>query len=450
MQAEARTIQDLGGEMCACVGIRREDKSEWERRVPIIPRDARQLQEEYGIEFWVQPSEIRVFAEEAYREAGGRIEEDISPCPVVLAVKEMPTDFFTVGHTYVFFAHVIKGQPHNMPMLQALLNNNCQLIDYEKVTDDKGRRLIFFGHHAGLAGMIDSLWALGRRLAWEGIPNPFTELEQTYKYDDLMQARGVLSRLGMHIAQRGLPESIAPLICGFAGYGNVFHGANEIIELLPVEEIRPDQVADVAHNSKARDVVFKVVFKEEHTVQPIVSGDKFELQDYYDHPEKYRSIFSSYLPHLTLLVNCVYWESKYPRLVTKRELRKLYGASEQPRLRVIGDISCDIEGAIEATLECTEPGDPIYVYDPFEDRISPGVEGRGPVILAVDILPSELPREASTYFSSVLKDYLPAIVRADYSVPFEDLDLPPEIKRAVIVHRGELAPEYSYLADYLR
>jgi alpha-aminoadipic semialdehyde synthase len=435
--------------MAARVGIRREDKSKWERRVPIIPSNARQLQEEHDMEIWVQPSTIRVFPDEAYLEAGCRVEEDISPCHVVMAVKEIRADFFVAGCTYVFFAHVIKGQPHNMPMLQALLDKGCQLIDYEKVTDKQGRRLIFFGHHAGLAGMIDSLWALGRRLSWEGIPNPFTELDQTYKYDDLEQARGAVQRLSRHIAQQGLPKSIAPLICGFAGYGNVFHGANEIIELLPVEEIRPDQVADVAHNSKARDVVYKVVFKEEHTVQPIAPGDTFELQDYYDHPEKYRSRFSTYLPHLTLLVNCVYWEEKYPRLVTRQELRKLYSASEQPRLRVIGDISCDIEGAIEATVECTEPGDPIYVYDPLQDRITPGVEGHGPVILAVAILPSELPREASTYFSGVLMDYLPAIAQADYSVPFEKLDLPPEIKRAIIVHRGELAPGYRYLAHHL-
>jgi len=184
-------------------------------------------------------------------------------------------------------------------------------------------------------------------------------------------------------------------------------------------------------------------------VEPISPEDEFELQDYYDHPEKYRGKFNTYLPHLSVLVNCTYWETKYPRLVTKADLRQLYAKGE-PRLHVIGDISCDVEGAIEGTVKCTEPGEPVFVYDPFEDRAIDGVEGRGPVIMAVDILPSELPRDASEYFSGVLMDYVTAIAQADYAVPFEELALPPEIKRAVIVYQGKLTPDYGYLEQYVR
>jgi alpha-aminoadipic semialdehyde synthase len=153
---------------------------------------------------------------------------------------------------------------------------------------------------------------------------------------------------------------------------------------------------------------------------------------------------------LNIVVNCTYWEAKYPRLVTKADLRQLYSGEEPPRLQVIGDISCDIEGAIEGTIKSTEPGDPVYVYDPFNDRATDGVEGEGPVIMAVDILPSELPRDASAYFSGVLMDYVPAIAQADYSAPFEELALPPEIKRAVIVYQGELTPDYRYIEQYLK
>ena len=437
--------------MHARIGIRREDKSVWERRVPIIPEHARRLQDEHGVEVWVQPSDIRVFRDEEFVRAGVRVEEDLSACPVVFAVKEMPADFFARGHTYVFFAHVIKGQPYNMAMLQRMLDLGCTLIDYEKVTDERGRRLIFFGRHAGLAGMIDTLWALGQRLEWQGIPNPFTDLRQTRHYDSLVAAKAAVSAVGERIAQEGLSEQITPFICGFAGYGNVFRGANEIVELLPVQEIAPHEVAAVARSADyARDVVYKVVFKEEHTVEPVSPENEFELQDYYDHPEKYRPRFDAYLPHLAVLVNCTYWEARYPRLVTKADLKELYGGKEPPRLQVIGDVSCDIEGAIEGTVKCTEPGAPVFVYDPFEDRAIDGVEGRGPVIMAVDILPSELPRDASEYFSTVLMDYVPAIAQADYAVPFEELALPPEIKRAVIVYRGELAPDYRYLEQYVR
>jgi alanine dehydrogenase len=435
--------------MKACIGIRREDKSRWERRVPVTPEDARELQEEHGIEVWVQPSPIRVFSAEEFTQAGAVVQEDLSPCPVIFAVKEMPLDFFEPGKTYVFFAHVIKGQPYNMPMLKKMLDLGCNLIDYEKVTDEKGRRLIFFGRHAGIAGMVDTLWALGQRLDWEGIPNPFSQLRHTYEYKDLMEAKEAISGMGEKIKTEGLPDSVTPLICGIAGYGNVARGVWELLDLLPIEEIEPKEVASLVEGSEyASNVIYKVVFKEEHTVEPISPEDRFELQDFYDHPEKYRGKFESYVPYLTLIVNCIYWEEKYPRLVTKKVLKQLYGAGK-PHLRVIGDISCDIEGAIECTVRSTEPDEPVFTYNPFTGEATSGYEGEGPVVMAVDILPSELPRDASVDFSGVLKEFIPAIAKADFSVPFEQLELPPEIKRAVIAYHGELTPDYRYIEEFL-
>jgi alpha-aminoadipic semialdehyde synthase len=118
-------------------------------------------------------------------------------------------------------------------------------------------------------------------------------------------------------------------------------------------------------------------------------------------------------------------------------------------LRVIGDISCDIEGAIEATVRSTDAGNPVFVYDPATGQDTDGWAGRGIVILAIDNLPGQLPRESSTTFSHTLKPLIPAIVRADYTVPFEELDLPPLIKDAVIAHRGELTPDYKYIEKFL-
>jgi saccharopine dehydrogenase (NAD+, L-lysine-forming) len=443
-------IRQGGQDMKRCIGIRREDKSRWERRVPVTPEDARKLREEHDIEVWVQPSPIRVFSEEEFTQAGAIVQEDLSPCPVIFAVKEMPLDFFEPGKTYIFFAHVIKGQPYNMPMLKKMLDLGCNLIDYEKVTDEKGRRLIFFGRHAGIAGMIETFWALGKRLDWEGIPNPFSQLRQTYEYKDFAEAKEAVSKLGGKIKTEGLPEAVTPLICGVAGYGNVARGVWEILDLLPVEEIEPEDVAPLVEGSDyAANAIYKVVFKEEHTVEPISPDHQFELQDFYDHPEKYRGKFESYVPYLTLIVNCVYWEEKYPRLVTKDYLKRLYSQQKQPRLRVIGDISCDIEGAIECTVRSTEPDEPVFVYNPFTGEATDGYEGEGPVVMAVDILPSELPRDASVDFSGVLQEFIPAIAKADFSVPFEQLELPPEIKRAVIAYHGELTPDYRYIEEFL-
>ncbi|KPJ48574.1 MAG: hypothetical protein AMJ41_04660 [candidate division Zixibacteria bacterium DG_27] len=432
------------------IGIRGEDINRWERRVPLVPEHVKELKGKYSVETLLEPSRIRVFTDEDYTNAGAKIQKDLSPCSTVFGIKEMPLDVFKKGTTYVFFAHVIKGQAHNMPMLRRILEVRANLIDYEKIVDKRERRLIFFGKYAGLAGMIDTLWALGKRLQWEKIPNPFRKVRQAYRYETLQEAEEAIEVVGSKIKADGLPDSLVPFVCGFAGYGHVSRGAQEIFSLLPTQEITPQELLAFGKQSKhSKNRVYKVVFKEEHMVEPIYPRHSFELQDYYDHPEKYRSKFSSYVPHLTVLMNCIYWEKRYPRLITKKYLKRLFVPGARPSLRVIGDISCDIGGAIECTLKATDPGNPIYVYDPLKDNIADGYQGRGPVILAVYNLPCELPRESSAYFSNVLKKYVPEMARADYAVPFDRLKLPESIKNGVIVYQGELTPAYRYIEKFL-
>lgn len=431
------------------VGIRREDMYAWERRVPLVPQDAHDLVKEHTLEIVAQSSDKRVFTASDYERSGIEVVENLTSCPVIFGIKEVPIPILEPEKTYVFFSHTIKGQPYNMPMLQKILDLSCTLIDYEKITDEKGRRLIFFGNFAGLAGMIDTLWTLGRRLASEGIDNPFTQVKRAFDYPDLETAKDELKKIGERIATDGLPEQITPLVVGFAGYGNVSRGAQEILGLLPVEEISPRDLPMLkGSHPRARNAIFKIVFKEQDMAEPLDSAHAFDLQEYYAHPEKFRGIFDRHLPYLDVLMNCIYWEPRYPRLLSKEQAREMYGAT-QPRLKVIGDITCDIEGAIECTVKATEPNNPVFVYDPATDRALDGVEGNGPVIMSVEILPTELPRESSTYFSNVLKDYVRAIASAHYNGSFADLDLPPEIKRAVIVHRGELTPDYRYIEQYL-
>jgi alpha-aminoadipic semialdehyde synthase len=184
-------------------------------------------------------------------------------------------------------------------------------------------------------------------------------------------------------------------------------------------------------------------------VRPLSPDDGFELRDYYANPERFESIFETYLPHLTVLVNCIYWDARYPRLVTKDWVHKAWNKDSKPKLKVIGDISCDIEGSIECTTRATEPGDPVYTYLAGDGRVASGWEGEGPVIMAVDTLPSELPREASTSFGEMLMPFVPAIAQADFSASFDHLDLPEPIRRSVIVHRGEFTPDYKYMEKFL-
>lgn len=432
------------------IGIRREDKNRWERRVPLVSEDVRELRQKQAIEVVIQPSKIRVFSDDEYSYSGAQVQEDLSSCSVIFAIKEIPLNLIQRDKTYVFFSHTIKGQPHNMPMLKKIIELKSSLIDYEKVVDEHGRRLIFFGEYAGMAGMIDTLWALGQRLNQEGILSPFYKISQAHSYHNLTEVKEKITEAGRSIAQEGLPQGLFPLLCGLTGYGNVSRGAQAILDLLPVKEIDPEEIISVFEKpDQTENVIYKIVFKEEHTVEPISPSDRFQLQDYYEHPEKYRSQFHTYLTYLTILVNCIYWEKRYPRLVTKEDLRRLYTEQPQPRLRVIGDISCDIDGAIECTTHATDPDQPLFVYNPFTGQTTAGFAGRGPVVMAIDNLPCELPRESSTYFSRVLKDFVPEIVQADFSRDFDHCNLSPTIKNAVIVYRGQLTPNYTYLNKFL-
>ncbi len=430
------------------IGIRSETKSPWERRTPVTPELARHLVEGDAIRVLVQPSARRVFSDREFVRAGAEIATDLSDANAILGVKEIPPDALLPGMTYLFFSHVIKGQPHNMPMLARLLELGCTLIDYEMIADDAGRRQVFFGRFAGLAGMIDTLWALGERLLADRVKTPFRSIRPAHTYDTLEDAKNAVREAGQAISSDGLPPLASPMVVGIAGYGNVASGVREILSEIPIREIQPQNLQAIDSETFAHRIGV-VTFKEQHIVAPIRADRPFELQDYYDHPEHYRAAFADHLRHLTVLMNCNYWDERYPRLVSKQDLRQLYDADERPKLQIIGDLSCDIEGSVECTLKVTEPGDPVYVWDPDTGTIASGVEGRGPVILAVDILPSELPREASAEFSASLSSLLPALARADFSVDFEQLRLPSSLRRAVIVHRGELTPEYRYLKRFL-
>ncbi len=432
------------------IGVRREDKNRWERRAALSPADVRRLVDEAGIEVWVQPSEIRVFSDEEYAAAGAKISENLDECPVVLGVKEMPADFFNEGRTYAFFSHTHKGQSQNMPMLRAMIDGRCQLLDYELIADDGGRRLVFFGRFAGLAGMIDALWALGKRLRWEGHATPLSAVMMAHEYPDLAAAKAHVKEVGGQIAASGLPSAVQPLAVGVAGYGHVSQGAQEILDLLPVREVSPEDLLTLPRSVRASPrQILKVVFREEHTVRHRDGSAGFDLAEFYKAPERYVAHFDRYVPHLTLLVNAIYWDYRYPRLVTKRALHELYAGGADPRLRVIADISCDVEGSVECTLRTTDPDNPVFVYLPESDTAVDGWEGRGPVVLAVDNLPCELAREATIYFGEVLRAYAAPLASTDYSVSFSQCALPPELKRAVILYHGELTPAYDYMRQFL-
>jgi len=223
-----------------------------------------------------------------------------------------------------------------------------------------------------------------------------------------------------------------------------------ILAFLPIKKVSQNLLHELDDKTSTDlNTIYKVVFEEKDMVESVPSSTIFNLQDYYNYPERYRAKFEQYLKHISILVNASFWDTQYPRHVTKDSLKKLFSGTNEPSLRVIGDISCDVNGGIECTAKATDPGNPVYVYEPAENDIVDGVSGKGPVIMAVDNLPSELPRDASLYFSSILREFIPALVVANFSDDFDKIDLPFAFKKAVIVYKGALTSEYTYLKEYL-
>jgi alpha-aminoadipic semialdehyde synthase len=298
--------------------------------------------------------------------------------------------------------------------------------------------------------MIDTLWALGRRLQEEGIKSPFSHLRQTIGYASLVEAKEAVQKVGWEIHNLGLDSSLVPMVFALTGYGHVSQGAQEIIDLLPFEEVAPGELGSYVEKKRySGKKVYKTVFKEEDLVVPQPGRPAFNLQDYYHNPQNYLPVLESFLPYLTVLVNAIYWAPQYPRFVTKEGLRKLWLKSRPPRLRVIGDITCDIDGSIEATVKSTDPDHPVFVYDVEKDEAMDGFTGRGPVVMAVDNLPAEIALESSVFFSQTLLPFIPGLVKADYGGEFKSCGLPPELLRAVILFRGEFTPDYAYMSDFI-
>ncbi|MCF8068184.1 MAG: hypothetical protein K9L30_06340 [Desulfobacterales bacterium] len=430
------------------LGIRREDKNRWERRVPIIPDHLLELKENYGIQALVQPSELRIYCDEAFKEKGIRITEDLSEANTIFAVKEIPVDLLVENKTYIFFSHTIKGQPYNMGMLKKLMSFKCNLIDYERIVNEKNQRLIFFGMHAGYAGIIETLHAFGQKMKLRGLESPLIKIKQAFEYDDLNSAKDHIKKIGTEISQTGLPKEMCPLVVGFAGYGNVSGGAQEIFDLLPVKTIKASELESLRKSGiQETRYLYKVEFREKDLVKP--KSGSFDLRNYYDHPENYDSVMPDLLRHLDILVNCIYWTEKYPRLVTKQGLKDDMKSGVSSKLSVIGDISCDIEGSIEITRESTMPDNACYTYLPEADTYEDAIISEGVTVMAVDNLPCEFSMESSIFFSNVLKEYANDIVSADFKKSLSDIELPYPIKKALILHNGELTDDYAYMKHYI-
>lgn len=426
------------------LGVRLEDKSPFERRVAVTPELAGALVGG-GVEVVVQASPNRCIADGRYSAAGARVAPDIEDAGVVIGVKEIPIQFLRPGRAYLYFSHTIKGQPYNMPMLAHVLRSGCTLMDHELIANEKGQRLVFFGRFAGYAGAVETLAALGSKLGARGVRTPLADLKQPMAYADLEAAKVALRRAGEAIAREGVPDGLHPLTIGLLGYGQVGQGVRVMLDALGVKWISPEEMATLDATA-SRHAVYAAEYREQHMVERS-DGGAFALQEFYDHPERYASIVHRHLPRWTVLVNTIFWTPKYPVYVPNELLRTLESEGRL-RLLVIGDITCDIDGSIQATNKPTDPGDPCYTYRPSRGTWTDGITADGVTVMAVDILPCEFPLEASQTFATALGPFLRPLceARLDAADP-ESSGLPPELVRAVIAWRGKLVPKWAHLKD---
>ena len=427
------------------LGIRNEDKSKWERRVPLIPEHIKRLIEE-GYKVIVEPSTHRYIENTEFEKAGAIVTEDINNADIIIGVKEIPKEKIEKNKIYMFFSHTIKGQEYNMPMLKTLLEKKCTLIDYELIKDTTtGERLIFFGRFAGIAGMIETLYAAGQKYKMLGYDTPLSKVKRAYEYKSVAHAKREISEIGDEIREKGLPEELLPLTIGVTGYGHVSRGAWEILDLLHVEEITPGQLLNGYFDIK-KPVIYKIVFRIYHFVKPL--KQEFTFKHYYEHPELYAPDFKKYIPKLSMLVNGIYWDPRYPKLITLKDFKELWLKGNR-KLKIIGDITCDVNGSIELTVRDGDPDEGFLTYIPEEEKFVDEIVEKGATDMVVTILPSELPKDSSEYFSSVLVNLIKPVLNADFNTSYEKLQLPTEIKKAIICHKGELTPDYRYLEDFL-
>jgi len=435
------------------IGIVKEIYSKWERRSPLTPMHVKQLVDQHGLKVLVQPSNKRVFADSEFEKAGAVLTEDLNDASVIFGVKQVPINDLLPERTYVFFSHTIKAQPENMQLLDALLEKNIRLIDYECITAGGNRaapRLVAFGEYAGKAGMIDTFRGLGERMLAMGYSSPFLSIGSAYMYPDFKHSCEAVAAMGRQIEQHGVPPDFAPMVFVFTGNGNVSRGAQEVFKHTPHEMITADQLGKITMDPHK---LYGCIVEEEHMVAPLADGAQFSRSEYYQHPERYEGVFHDQVaPHASVIVNCTYWDNRYPRLMTVEQLQNLKKA-DNCRLVGVADISCDIGGSLEFLQRDSQIEDPFFLYNPETNTTSEGLDGDGVMMLGVDILPSELPREASHHFGELLTPFVPALSASDGTLPFDaqqEAGLPAEMHGAVITAHGELTPSYTYIEKMRR
>lgn len=398
------------------IGIIREGKVPPDFRVPLTPKQCKAIEILYpGVEILIQKSNIRVFKDEAYAEMGLKLVDDLQACDLIFGVKEIPVDMLIPNKTYIFFSHTIKKQVHNQQLLHSILEKKIRLIDYENIRDKSNKRLIGFGRYAGIVGCYNTFYT------W-GLKTGTFQLKPAHLCKDRQEVEEELKKVILR-------ENFKVVLTGFGRVGN---GAREIMSLLPIKEISPEEYLTETYN----EPVFTHLDTEDYYKRR--DGKEFVKQEFYTQPELYISNFERYAFNSDMYMPCHFWSSKSPIILGRETL-----ISPHNRIQVIGDISCDVNGPIASTLRASKIGDPIYGFDPFQNSETDFSQEAAIAVMAIDNLPCELPKDASEDFGNdLIKNFIPRLLGEDPDGIVE--------KATQTSFAGELMPNYKYLEDYAR
>lgn len=396
------------------IGIVREGKTPQDNRVPFSPKQCREIIDQNpGVEIFVQPSSIRCFADSEYQMQNIPLQEDLSNCDILFGVKEALVETLIPYKTYLFFSHTKKAQPYNKNLMQALIAKKIHMIDYECLTHDDGHRIVGFGFWAGVVGAHNGLLAYGKKT------NLFN-LEPVYSFKNFLELK------------ESYESFFVPNIkIVLTGSGRVATGVLDVLNYFDIAEVSPD---DFLTKTFTYPVFTHLKGKDLYARK---DDSSYNRDDFHANPTNYTCLFKPYTEVADILMNGIYWDKNIPRLFELEDIQ-----NEKFKMPVISDITCDENGSVPCNVGASTIADPTYGIDIATLQKTTPFQSLGKTIdvMAVDNLPNELPRDASKYFGGYLQTYvLPDLIKGLESGVIE---------RATICKEGKLGKHYQYLHDY--
>lgn len=394
-------------------GIIRERKNPPDRRVVLSPEECQNVLSKFPkADILVESSPIRVFSDQEYTDKGLSVVNDMEVCEVLLGVKEVPIDALIPNKKYFFFSHTIKKQPYNRELLRAILDKNIELYDHEVITNAKGARLVAFGRYAGIVGAYNGFRTYGLKY----------NLYQLPKAESLLDQKALITEL----KKIKLPN-IKILL---TGKGRVGNGAKEILDGIGLKKV---SVSEYLSDTFKEPVYCQIDASDYNKRKDGARGNKL---DFFKNPGEYKSNFFRFAEVTDFYIAGHFYGDGAPYLYTRED-------AKQPRfkIKVVADVSCDIDGPVASTIRPSTIADPIYGYDPHSETETDFMSENAIAVMAVDNLPCELPRDASVGFGEAFSKYV---------IPsFFNNDKDGVLERARMTQNGKLTERYAYLQDYV-